>query len=350
MSQRRQRTRRPGSAPPRADAGVWRYSNVTPVTTPAEPQRNSLSGWGTRYDSQSDIDVARITRRHDKDAAELGEAELPTADWLVVRPTRRVSSASAAIGSRRFAPPPRRALPGAQREIGGGWVRLTPDDSGSPAYFWHAKKHAVQWANPMASEDPGRELLAAAASGDVQEAARCLRVGASVDTADAYGRTVLEHAAKASAAAVVTLLLRNGPPNLEARNRLGRTALHAALCNSRISAERGDSGCIGLLLKAGADPKAVTADGRTPHELLIAAAGRSAIARDEEERKVVHELLAVGVVAWERTYQKKAARVATKAAEAAASVQTRQTSQTQQHVAFAGPEEDARTYAICCFL
>ncbi|MAT07218.1 MAG: hypothetical protein CL424_19470, partial [Acidimicrobiaceae bacterium] len=71
------------------------------------------------------------------------------------------------------------------------------------------------------------------------------------------------------AADIVRLLLRHGPPDLEARNRLGRTALHSACCHSRISAAGGgDAGCIGLLLRAGADPHAQTPDGKNAHDLV----------------------------------------------------------------------------------
>lgn len=298
-SRRSRRRARPGSAPPRADAGTWRYTGLTPAVVPRAAQANALAEWA----NSSEINVRAIATRQSKVASELGEATMPSADWLVVRPR----SAAPAAASRNYAPPPRRAVPGGQRDIGGGWVRLTPQDTSAPVYFWHSKNQASQWVHPLKPEDPRRGLLAAAAAADVQEAARCLRTGASVSTSDAYGRSALEHAAKASSAEIVSLLLRHGPPDLEARNRLGRTALHVAICHSKISIKgRGDAGCIGLLLKAGADPNATTSDGRTAHELLVASSvqGVSSSGRTEAERKAVHELLAVGVEVW---YAAKAA-------------------------------------------
>eukprot|EP01043_Picozoa_sp_COSAG02_P071039 COSAG02_NODE_12823_length_1487_cov_1.574207_3_plen_207_part_01 len=197
---------------------------------------------------------------------------MPSAAELVVRPRSIVGPKGDRLGgesSRKYAPPPRR-VEGAQRPIGAGWARVTPEDGASSIYFWHSAKRASQWAHPLKAEDPGRALLAAAAAGNVQEASRCLRTGASVNASDVYGRTALEHAVKASSTAIVELLLRHGPPDLEARNCYGRTALHAAVCHSRISvAGGGDAGCIGLLLAAGADRNAKTSDGRTPHELLV---------------------------------------------------------------------------------
>ena len=249
-------SRRPRSAPPapsRADAGTWRYTGLRQNVVPAAQPANALDGWA----NESAIDVRSIASRQRKAATAAGEAAMPSAAQMVVRPR---SAASAAV-SRKYSPPPRRAVEGAHRAIGDGWVRVTPQDSSVPVYFWHSGKRISQWAHPLKPGDPGRALLAAAAAGDVQEASRCLRTGASVNAADVYGRTALELAVKASSAGIVNLLLRHGPPDLEARNRYGRTALHAAVCHSRISvAGGGDAGCIGLLLSAGADANATTSD------------------------------------------------------------------------------------------
>ena len=88
-------------------------------------------------------------------------------------------------------------------------------------------------------------LPLAASAGDArsQELARLLKSSdVDVNACDPFGRSALELAASRGAAGCVHLLLRHrADPN--ARNRLGRTPLHAACVHAPVHIDSADAGC-----------------------------------------------------------------------------------------------------------
>ena len=113
----RRRRQRPSSAPaaPRADAGVWRYGGLIAPQQPKPGAANMLADWS----KDNPLDVSRIALKQRDASMVMGEAVMPSAASLVVR---RQRPASASALQSKHAPPPRRAVPGAQRVQGAGWV------------------------------------------------------------------------------------------------------------------------------------------------------------------------------------------------------------------------------------
>ena len=160
---------------------------------------------------------------------------------------------------------PRQPTPpgtGSMVEIGGGWTQCTPGDGGR-------KKDAKRFDLPVLKTEPlDKQLLHAVGEGDAQLVDTLLKSGANVDAADPTGTTPTMVAAASGDAACLQALLSH-KPNLTATNSQGRTALHVAAFLGRIGAGT-DPGCIGLLMRAGADPTApvVGSDGgATPMQL-----------------------------------------------------------------------------------
>lgn len=139
-------------------------------------------------------------------------------------------------------------------EIGDGWARCTPGDGGRP-YYWHRKKDVKQFDIPkLATEVLDKQLLRAAGEGDAKLMDELLKRGAKVDAADPAGTTPTMKASAMGNVKCLNLLL-SYKPNLKATNSQGRTALHIAAFWGRIGFGT-DSGCIGLLMRAGADAAA----------------------------------------------------------------------------------------------
>ena len=150
---------------------------------------------------------------------------------------------------------PRQATPsgkGSIVEIGDGWARCTPGD-GSRPYYWHRKNDVKQFDAPvLATEVLNKQLLRAAGDGDAEQMDSLLRGGANVNAADPTGTTPTMKAAASGDAECLRVLLAH-KPNLKQANSQGRTALHIAAFWGRIGFGI-DPGCIGQLLRAGADP------------------------------------------------------------------------------------------------
>jgi hypothetical protein len=288
------------------DGGLWRYSGTPAVVAP----RSSLGGGGglQGWIESSKLDVRRLSELQAEPEA---IAEVGPTPSLRVRP-RRPASAPAVRRQpqrrQRQAPPGRRPPPGTQQDVGDGWVKLRPSDPRLPAYFWQPRLGLRQWQNPVQAEDPGAALLRAAAVGEgaLQELGRVLKLpGLDVNVRDAFGRSALEMAAGRGCAGAVALLLRYGGVELESTNRLGRTALHAACLHAPVDRALGDSGCIGLLLRAGAPMGCEDREGLTARELVErgqdqgvrVAAGP--LARTAEQRQAVLDLLLLGPDLWE---------------------------------------------------
>jgi hypothetical protein len=104
--------------------------------------------------------------------------------------------------------------------------------------------------------DTGTELLAAAASGNVDRVRQLLDRGANVEVKNAIGATPLMWAAMNGRSEVVELLLERGA-NVNAATTTGVTGLSAAV-------SRGHSDVVRMLLERGADVTARDDKGRTP--------------------------------------------------------------------------------------
>jgi hypothetical protein len=166
---------------------------------------------------------------------------------------------------------PRQATPsgkGSLVEIGDGWARCTPGD-GSRPYYWHRKKDVKQFDVPvLATEALNKQLLRAAGDGDAELMDSLLKGGANVNAADPTGTTPTMKVAASGDSECLHVLLSH-KPNLKAVNSQGRTSLHIAAFWGRIGFGT-DPGCIGQLMRAGADPKALVAgsdEGLTPTQL-----------------------------------------------------------------------------------
>lgn len=107
-------------------------------------------------------------------------------------------------------------------------------------------------------------LLVASVKGNDATAAALLEAGARVNAPDAYGWTPLMRAAHTARENIVRLLLTRPELDLSVRERGGATALHVA-------ASLGHLQIVELLLRAGADPRALDGQEHTPAELAEAA-------------------------------------------------------------------------------
>ena len=144
-------------------------------------------------------------------------------------------------------------------EIGDGWSRCTPGD-GSRVFYWHRGDDIKQFEQPvLATEALNRQLLRAAGDSDAEMVANLLESGASIDATDPTGTTATMKASANGDIACLRLLLQ-AKPDLALTNAQGRNALHIASFWGRIGFET-DPGCIGALLRAGADPSAPVDDG-----------------------------------------------------------------------------------------
>lgn len=100
-------------------------------------------------------------------------------------------------------------------------------------------------------------LLLAAAKGNTDVALLLIRSGADPNQADGYGWTPLMRAVTGRHLDTVRSLLDTGKMDLAAREESGASALH-------IAAGEGQTGMVGALLAAGADPALPDGAGRTP--------------------------------------------------------------------------------------
>ena len=94
------------------------------------------------------------------------------------------------------------------------------------------------------ARDKGRELLAAAAKGDIETVAKLLAAKADVNAADIAGRAALMMASLGGHAEVVRLLIAAGA-NVNTRDMYGYTALAMAL-------EKNHTEVVNILKQAGA--------------------------------------------------------------------------------------------------
>ena len=135
-------------------------------------------------------------------------------------------------------------------------------------------------SNPMARDEDGSTPLHSAASGGRAEAIDALlKAGANLEARTLNGSTPLHSAAAIGTAEAVTALLEVGA-NLEAQNFKGETPLHLALYFLELEIERGNRTTnrvtrvkelvktVTSLLKAGADPRAQTNDGKLPFDYV----------------------------------------------------------------------------------
>lgn len=110
--------------------------------------------------------------------------------------------------------------------------------------------------------DPGSELLAAAAAGNVDRVGELLDRGVNVEVTNAVGATPLMWAALNGRSEVVELLLGRGA-NVNARTKAGVTALGAAV-------SEGHADVVKILLARGADSTDRDGKGRTALDIAQA--------------------------------------------------------------------------------
>ena len=129
-------------------------------------------------------------------------------------------------------------------------------------------------------------LMFACAKARIAVAALLLDAGASVSRVNRGRTAALAFAAASGSRHVVELLLRSSPPpDAAASDEHGRTAMHYA-------AENDAAECVEALLRAGADPFARDARGRTPMDAAAAegaAAAKAALEREAERRTAESE-------------------------------------------------------------
>ena len=136
-----------------------------------------------------------------------------------------------------------------------GWARISMACSAGVAL---ALAGALFLTNPLAAQalfesDP---IFDYAKNRDVGAISYLLKKGASIDTADPSGQTILSIAAGNGDGPMVRLALDNGA-RIEREDRIGRTALFWAIQN-------GNPDVVKQLLNAGADINHQTRDGLTP--------------------------------------------------------------------------------------
>lgn len=117
---------------------------------------------------------------------------------------------------------------------------------------------AMSLVNPLAAQglfesDP---IFDYAKNGDVAAISYLLKKGASIDTTDPSGQTILSIAAGNGDGPMIRLALDNGA-RIDREDRIGRTALFWAIQN-------GNPDVVKQLLTAGADINHQTRDGLTP--------------------------------------------------------------------------------------
>jgi ankyrin repeat protein len=114
-----------------------------------------------------------------------------------------------------------------------------------------------QYCTPQLQE----QLRHAIAIGDEAAVRQALARGAQVESADANGVTPLMNAATGHYPPVVERLIASGA-QVRRRGPAGMTALHFA-------AYSGDARTAAMLLRAGADPNALTDAGDTPSDIAV---------------------------------------------------------------------------------
>ena len=147
------------------------------------------------------------------------------------------------------------------------------------------------------------DLINSAKLGDTRDVAQMVQRGASVDSTDIEGNTLLMLAARDGHLDLVDFLIKQRA-KLNARNSAGDTALRLAAFRGHLSvvqrliagganvnmpgwtplayaAYNGHTEIATVLVKAGADVNAASENGHTP---LISAFGNSAIAADQQGR------------------------------------------------------------------
>jgi len=102
--------------------------------------------------------------------------------------------------------------------------------------------------NGSASPPDAAALAQLAREGRLKEMTAALAAGASADTVDRHGASLLMPAATYGNVTLIELLLQHGA-NVHYIDKKGRTALGAALY-------RGQAGSVEMLLRAGANPDA----------------------------------------------------------------------------------------------
>ena len=114
------------------------------------------------------------------------------------------------------------------------------------------------------------EILTAAQNGANELIKSLLKMGISIETSDAEGRTVLYTAVKANQENTVLFLVENGA-DIEAKNNYGYTPLHLA-------AHNGYTNMINILLDKGACLEEKNKDGYSPLHSAISRDRKSAVA------------------------------------------------------------------------
>jgi hypothetical protein len=157
-----------------------------------------------------------------------------------------------------------------------GWVLVTPVEG--PPYYANPKTQATQFDEPSelhahreatgwrSTTELGQELVRAAESGGAEDIDRLLLQGAKVDAQDPVGVSATMKAAMAGNTAALARLLEDKPDLSLTDSEYGRTALHlAALWGHCVGDPPG--GCVGMLVRAGADPEDLDGAGEKPIDL-----------------------------------------------------------------------------------
>jgi ankyrin repeat protein len=130
-----------------------------------------------------------------------------------------------------------------------------------------------------------RQLLSDAFSGDLRAVEAALQAGGRVYTVGPDGKQPLHLAAGSNRPEVVKALLNAGA-DVNAKDRLGDTALHEVATSSNVHA----SETARLLLDAGANVKARNKQGKTPIDAAITS-GNHHLAKVVEEFKSANDRL-----------------------------------------------------------
>jgi uncharacterized protein DUF1266/ankyrin repeat protein len=110
--------------------------------------------------------------------------------------------------------------------------------------------HAAPQVDPVGEKDPSKEMIRAAAKGDVEGVKQLLAGGANINARDGEGWTPLMHAAW-NGKTVIVLNLLVGGADFQAANKTGETALIKA-------GQRGFTDIVQLLENAGAKKTPIT--------------------------------------------------------------------------------------------
>ena len=111
---------------------------------------------------------------------------------------------------------------------------------------------------------PNKKLVLACSEGNKEQVEECIDKGANVNYKGEEGAP-LHYATRNGHVDVVRLLLSNGADvNAGTNKKFENTALHEAC-------RRGKVGVVQALLAKGADPEAKDVNGKTPHDVALAA-------------------------------------------------------------------------------